>query len=546
MPLELRGQRGCRHRPVAGGVAAPALGVRGVEDDERRRAARPRGPARATRGAGPRRCRGCRRPWSARGRSGRRRPARAGRTRPRSRRGRAARCRRRRAGRRRRRPPRAGSARPPTWTSRNRTGRPGRRGPGREGSPGPTMTWSPAAVGAWRRGAPSRTRPAWRVGRAGPMLRATLAGFGAGGPAPARSARAGFDGVNVVVLVGWVRRTRATARSASRASRGPATVTTRSAAPRPSRSPLVRNVRGSTAQPFSTSARGARGLGLALDVLGQRGVDQRLGADLLQVGVGRVRVGGRGPRRSCRPGLDAVVLDRGEVRGLLGRLLRRGLLGGLGRGRDRGLLRRRLLGGAFLAGAFFARLLRGSGSGRRPRPVRWRGAFLAGVFLAAAFSAGAFVAGAFFAGAFLTGAFLAGFLTAFVATGSPWTLRGSSCGSATGAGVGAAFGAAGLLRPGTLALTAPATATAWPTAVRPPSGRCRPGPSRSRSRRQRGDVRDVLDLAERVLAGHGGVLPTGVDWLAAESTTDGKALRRRSGTGRARRGSCRRGPGRGG
>ena len=84
-----------------------------VEPDDDRRQARAARASAARPGAVPGRGRGCRRPWSARGRPGPRPPCRAGRTRRPRRPGRAARCRRRRAGRRRRRSRWPGSARPP-------------------------------------------------------------------------------------------------------------------------------------------------------------------------------------------------------------------------------------------------------------------------------------------------------------------------------------------------------------------------------------------------------------------------------------------------
>ena len=204
VPLELTGQRGRGHRPVPRGVAAPALGVRGVHHDGHGGQPDLAGPGQPARVAGPRRCRGCRRRWSARGRCGRRRPARAGRTRRPSRRGRAARCRRRRAARRRRRPRRAGSAPRPRSTCPSPTARPGPRAAGSGRLTRHDYDVLGRGGGSFAPGTllGLAGRAGLAVGRGGPMLRATTAGEGpfagtvASGPASASSSR--FDGVNVV------------------------------------------------------------------------------------------------------------------------------------------------------------------------------------------------------------------------------------------------------------------------------------------------------------------------------------------------------------
>ena len=109
VPLELAGQGRRRHRPVPGGVAAPALGVRGVHHHGhggQPDLAGPGQPAPAPVLVGAEGVDDGGQPAT---RCARRRRARAGRRRPRWRRGRAARCRPRRAARRRRRSRRGGS-----------------------------------------------------------------------------------------------------------------------------------------------------------------------------------------------------------------------------------------------------------------------------------------------------------------------------------------------------------------------------------------------------------------------------------------------------
>ena len=212
VPLELAGQGGRRHRPVPGGVAAPALGVRRVQHDGHGRQsdlAGPRQPAPTPVLVGAEGVDDGGQPAAGAGRSPR---ARAGRTRPPSRRGRAARCRPRRAARPRRRSPRGGSGPPPTWTSPSRTGRRGRRAPGREashpdyGRTRPTRTCWRAEVAASRRGRSS----AWPAGRASPWAAAgrcceprrqvtgPLLVVGAAPAAAARPRRPRLEGVNVV------------------------------------------------------------------------------------------------------------------------------------------------------------------------------------------------------------------------------------------------------------------------------------------------------------------------------------------------------------
>ena len=61
-----------------------------------------------------------------------------------------------------------------------------------------------------------------------------------------------------------------------------------------------------------------------------------------------------------------------------------------------------------------------------------------------------------------------------------------------------------------------------------------------------GEVRDVLDRAERILRGHWRVLPERGQRTRGRVNHGNQAVRRPSGMGRARRGSCPRAPGRGG
>ena len=203
-------------------------------------------------------------------------------------------------------------------------------------------------------------------------------------------------------------------------------------------------------------------------------------------------------------------------------------------------------------GSISALALGGSRRGSSRRGSSLRGS-LGGVFLAAVFLAAVFLAGAFSAG-------------------SSW-LRSSLPGPSW---LGPSWLGPSWLGPSSRAVVqaVPAPPPAEhrgvnsPPCVRPLGGDCadrgggradrRPdhllagadrvlrGPGDTADHACDGDVRDVLDGAERILRGHWRLLPERGQRTRGRVNHGNQAVRRPSGMGRARRGSCPRAPGRGG